>query len=83
MRNKLESLLRNTQRTFVEFGGLLSENDQLIAERVLSDGETAVSSTSPAEIGRALDNVERLAKQLTNVMMDPSGAATDQAEGSH
>jgi molecular chaperone DnaK len=83
LRNKLESLLRNTQRTFVEFGGLLSENDQQIAERVLSDGETAVSSTVPAEIGKALDNVERLAKQLTNVMMDPSGASTDQLEGSH
>lgn len=83
LRNKLESLLRNTQRTFVEFGGLLSENDQQIAERVLSDGEAAVSSTVPAEIGRALDNVERLAKQLTNVMMDPSSASADQVEGSH
>jgi molecular chaperone DnaK len=84
LRNKLESLLRNTQRTFVEFGGLLSENDQQIAERTLEEGEAAVSSTVPAEIGRALDSVERLAKQLTGVMMDPDGGASaTQAEGSH
>ncbi|MEA2205045.1 MAG: molecular chaperone DnaK [Blastocatellia bacterium] len=84
LRNKLESLLRNTQRTFVEFGGLLSENDQQIAERTLEEGEAAVSSTAPAEIGRALDSVERLAKQLTGVMMDPDGgAAATQVEGSH
>jgi molecular chaperone DnaK len=84
LRNKLESLLRNTQRTFVEFGGLLSENDQQIAERTLEEGEAAVSSTVPAEIGRALDSVERLAKQLTGVMMDPDGGASaTQVEGSH
>ena len=34
LRNKLESLLRNTQKSFTKFGGLLSENDQEIAERV-------------------------------------------------
>jgi len=84
LRNKLESLLRNTQRTFVEFGGLLSENDQQIAERVLAEGDLAVGSTEPAEIGRALDNVERLAKQLTGVMMDPnSGGSAEQVEESH
>jgi molecular chaperone DnaK len=84
LRNKLESLLRNTQRTFVEFGGLLSENDQQIAERTLEEGEAAINSTEPAEIGRALDSVERLAKQLTGVMMDPDGGASaNQVEGSH
>jgi molecular chaperone DnaK len=84
LRNKLESLLRNTQRTFGEFGGLLSENDQQIAERVLTEGDEAVKSTVPAEIGRALDNVERLAKQLTGVMMDPDSAGTaNEVEGSH
>ena len=35
LRNKLESLLRNTQKGFSKFGGLLSENDQQIAERAL------------------------------------------------
>jgi len=84
LRNKLESLLKNTQRTFVEFGGLLSENDQQIAERVLEEAEAAVSSAAAAEIGRALDSVERLATQLTGVMMDPEGGASvPQVEGSH
>src|SRR5687767_14126065 len=36
LRNKLESLLRNTQKSFSKFGGLLSENDQQIAERAFA-----------------------------------------------
>ncbi|HXM36216.1 MAG TPA: molecular chaperone DnaK, partial [Pyrinomonadaceae bacterium] len=39
LRNKLESLLRTTQKGFSRFGGLLSENDQKLAERVFVDSE--------------------------------------------
>ena len=84
LRNKLESLVRNTQRTFLEFGGLLSANDQQIAQRVLSEGETAVDSKALAEIGRALDGVERLAKQLTSAMMNPpDDGSAKEVEGTH
>jgi len=76
LRNKLESLVRNTQRTFLEFGGLLSPNDQQIAQRVLSEAEAAIDSNSLAEIGRALDGVERLANQLTSAMMEPAADAS-------
>src|SRR5881397_1222339 len=41
LRNKLGSLLRNTQKSFTKFGGLLSQNDQDIAERTFSDAEAA------------------------------------------
>jgi molecular chaperone DnaK len=75
LRNKLESLVKNTQRTFLEFGGLLSDNDQQIATRALSDGEAAINSKALDEIGRALDGVERLAKQLTTAMMNPEANA--------
>ncbi|HEY3028361.1 MAG TPA: molecular chaperone DnaK [Pyrinomonadaceae bacterium] len=75
LRNKLESLVKNTQRTFLEFGGLLSDNDQQIATRALSDGEAAINSKALEEIGRALDGVERLAKQLTTAMMNPEANA--------
>src|SRR6186997_3193047 len=34
LRNKLESLLRNTQKSFTKFGGMFSANDQEIADRV-------------------------------------------------
>ena len=84
LRNKLESLVKNTQRTFLEFGGLLSDNDQQIATRVLSEGEAAINSKALAEIGQALDGVERLAKQLTTAMMNPEpDAATTEIEEIH
>src|SRR5258705_9443553 len=44
LRNKLESLLRNTQKGFSKFGGLLSENDQKLAERAFEDSETALKA---------------------------------------
>src|SRR5436189_578471 len=41
LRNRLESLLRNTQKSFTKFGGLLSQNDQDIAERTFAEAEAA------------------------------------------
>src|SRR5687767_10191659 len=45
LRNKLESLLRNTQKAFAKFGGLLSSNDQEIADRVFKEAEAASSAS--------------------------------------
>src|SRR3989449_831787 len=42
MHNKLESLLRNTQKSFTQFGGLLLATDQEVAERVFSEGELVI-----------------------------------------
>ncbi len=72
LRNKLDSLLRNTKRTFEEFGKSLSSNDQQIGERVLHESEAAAQSNDIADIRRALDAIERLGSQLTNAMMNPS-----------
>ena len=80
LRNKLESLIKNTQRTFLEFGGLLSPNDQQIAQRVLTEAEAAIDSDSPTEISRGLDGVERLATQLTTAMMEPAADASAEVE---
>src|SRR6266850_977797 len=70
--NKLSSLVKNTQRAFLEFGGLLSKDEQENAQRLLSEGETALGSTELGEFRLALDGVERLARQLTNAMMKQS-----------
>jgi molecular chaperone DnaK len=67
--NKLSSLVKNTQRTFLEFGGLLSVDNQENGQRVLSEGEAAIASDELGEIKLALDGVERLARQLTRAMM--------------
>lgn len=70
LRNKLETLLRNTQKSFAKFGGLLSENDQKIAERVFSECGTAVHASNIGEINESLTKLERVASQLTTAMME-------------
>jgi molecular chaperone DnaK len=72
LRNKLESLLRNTQKSFTKFGGLLSENDQEIAERTFAEAEAANRGTSLTEVNKALTNLERVASQLTTAMLNPT-----------
>jgi len=72
LRNKLESLLRNTQKSFTKFGGLLSENDQEIAERTFVDAEAANRGTNLTEVNKALTNLERTASQLTTAMLNPT-----------
>ena len=67
--NKLSSMVKNTQRAFLEFGGLLSKDEQENAQRLLSEGEAALGATELGEFKLALDGVERLARQLTNAMM--------------
>jgi molecular chaperone DnaK len=71
LRNKLESLLRNTQKSFSKFGGMLSENDQDIAERVFEESEAAVKSEELSDINQALDGLERIAELLTEAMLNP------------
>ncbi|HYO63606.1 MAG TPA: molecular chaperone DnaK, partial [Pyrinomonadaceae bacterium] len=76
LRNRLDSLVRNTQRTFKEFGGALSAAERERGQRTLSDGEEAALSDDLEEIGRALQAVEQLATQLTLAMMNPAPAST-------
>jgi molecular chaperone DnaK len=79
LRNKLESLLRNTQKSFAKFGELLSANDREIAERVFREAEAAVSAEAAEPINKALTALERTAGQLTTAMMNPAGASTTEA----
>ncbi len=84
LHNKLESLLRNTKKSFDKFGGLLSGNDQDIAERVFKESETAVKTGTPEEIDKALNALERIAGQLTVAMMKPTGdGASHKVEDTH
>jgi molecular chaperone DnaK len=69
LRNKVASLVKNTQRTFLEFGGLLEAEQQEAGQRILLDGEAAVKADEVGEIRMAVDALERLGRQLTNAMM--------------
>ena len=70
LNNRLSSLVKNTQRAFLEFGGLLSEEAQENAQQMLKEGEAAIDAKQVGEIRMALDGVERLARQLTDAMMN-------------
>lgn len=78
LHNKLESLLRNTQKSFAKFGGLLSENDQDIAERLFGEAETAVKNNDMEDVNKALNALERVAAQLTAAMMNPTKDGTSE-----
>jgi molecular chaperone DnaK len=78
LKNKLTSLVKNTQRAFMEFGGLLSKDAQENGQIILSEGEASIGAEEVGEIRMALDSVERLARQLTNAMMkQPDQAETN------
>jgi molecular chaperone DnaK len=76
LRGKLDSLLRNTQKSFTKFGLLLSENDQQVAERSFQEANAAVKTDNIQEINKALNNLERTASQLTSAMMNPTADTT-------
>ena len=78
LQNKLVSLVRNTQRSFLEFSGLLSKETQEAGQQLLAEGEGAIKSQEIGEVRLALDGIERLGRQLTTAMMEQS--AQPQAE---
>ncbi|HEU4934199.1 MAG TPA: molecular chaperone DnaK [Pyrinomonadaceae bacterium] len=71
-RNKLDSLLRNTKKSFVKFGGLLSQPEQETAEATFAEAEAVTKSEQLDEINRALIKLERVAGQLTSAMLNPT-----------
>jgi len=76
LRTKLDSLLKNTKKSFTKFGGLLPAIDQEGADALFSEAE-AVSKTEKAEdIKIVLSKLERLAGQLTSAMLKPTADAT-------
>jgi molecular chaperone DnaK len=74
MRNKLDSLMRNTQRAYIEFGSALSDNDRRNGRRVLSDAESVLKSDDQEKLSEALELVEQVAAQLTNAMFNSVSA---------
>lgn len=71
-RNKLDSLLKNTKKSFVKFGGLLSQPEQETAETTFAEAEEVVRSEKLDEINRTLIKLERVAGQLTSAMLNPT-----------
>jgi len=76
LRTKLDSLLRNTMKSFTKFGGLLPEIEQDAAESVFVEAEAAGKTEKVEEIKIALNKLERIAGQLTSAMLNPTADAT-------
>lgn len=70
MRNKLDSLVKNTQKTMAEFGKGLSTEERREATKILNEGASAVLSDSPDEINESMTAVEGVAAQLTMAMLN-------------
>jgi len=76
LRNRVDSLLRNTKKSFVRFGGMLSQEQQDYAEKAFAEADAAVKSDRMDEIKKALTNLEVVAGQLTSAMLNASTDAT-------
>ncbi|HEU4873901.1 MAG TPA: molecular chaperone DnaK [Pyrinomonadaceae bacterium] len=76
LRTKVDSLLRNTQKSFTKFGGLLPEPEQDAAEKVFAEADAAIKTDKLEEITIALTKLERVAGQLTSAMLNSTADAT-------
>ena len=76
LKTKVDSLLKNTKKSFNKFGGLLPELDQEGAESVFKEAEAASKTEKVEEIKIALNKLERLAGQLTSAMLESTSDAT-------
>ena len=76
LKTKVDSLLRNTQKSFTKFGGLLPEPDQDAAEKVFAEAQAALKTDKLEEIKIVLNKLERVAGQLTSAMLNPTADAT-------
>ncbi len=65
LRNKLDTLVRNTRRAFVEFGGSFAAEERKDGQQALSKGEEATNSESAEEIRQAIEIVQHFANELT------------------
>jgi molecular chaperone DnaK len=75
MRNRLEGLLQNTQRSFSEFGWMLAVNDQESVRNTLMNAKDVLATDDTEQIRRALEDVERTGRIITEAMFSGGGAA--------
>lgn len=73
-RNRLEGLYANTVRSFGEFGWMLSAGDQDFVRQSVEAARTVGMSEDPAEVRRALEQLENAARMITDAMFRPGDA---------
>src|ERR1051325_9989948 len=78
-RNKLDSLLKNTRKSFLKFGGLMSQEDQANAESIFIEADAAGKSDKVDDINRAMMRLERVAMQLTAAMLNATDTVNSES----
>ncbi|HEX8180953.1 MAG TPA: molecular chaperone DnaK [Pyrinomonadaceae bacterium] len=73
LRNRLESLTRNTQRTYREVAASLSADEREDAQQVLTEAAECAQSEDGEELRRVLGGVERIAAVLTTALFNSPG----------
>ncbi len=81
LKNRLDSLTRNTQKTFRELASVLSADDRQDAQRVLGECTEGADSDDMEELQRLLSNIERVASVLTTAMLGAAGMGAPDANG--
>jgi molecular chaperone DnaK len=71
-RSKLEGLLRNTQRTFQEFGNSLPPDERLAAHDTFAECEELVKSENVEAIQEGAQKLEGVAASLAMAMLNPA-----------
>ncbi|MCC6743893.1 MAG: molecular chaperone DnaK [Acidobacteria bacterium] len=74
-RNRLEGLLQNSQRSFSEFGWMLSAQDQEIVRNALEKAHAACASEDGDAIRSALETLEHSARMITDAMFKPASVS--------
>lgn len=69
LRNRLDSLIKNTRRTLVEFGKSLEVRQQQEINGILSESEEVLDTGDPKAIQDALNKAEEVANKLTEALM--------------
>jgi molecular chaperone DnaK len=78
VRNKLESLLRNTKKSFMKFGGMLTAEQQDQAESVFAEAQAAAKSDRIDEMKKAMATLESIGMLLTSAMLGATDATTSE-----
>jgi len=68
-RNRLDSLIKNTQRALAEYGRSLSSAQREAISGILLQGEQGLQSNNLGEVQATYSNVEFAANQLTETLM--------------
>jgi hypothetical protein len=69
--------MQNTIRSFQEFGYMLSGADQETARRTIEDAREAALMDDASSIRFALEELENVAKMITDAMFRPTSVVPD------